>query len=892
MCSGVGLCDVYSRCDCSDGFEGPSCELRTCPSGEAWGAPYGLRGPYDYAFQSEVHADAVCSGRGLCDRATGHCACQHGFEGAACERLSCPQGTPTHHNPHSTCSGHGLCTNLERLAREFNYWDFPRPTYTQPWDKEKVYGCLCEPGYSGFDCSLRECSVGDDPLARNRGKVSDFERTGWQAWRDTADKEFQTANSRDHGTTKHAAQNSADWVVSDYGSKDRRFKAGVEQVGDGGLVNEKQLVYCQATGGYFTLRLGTMVSGRISHDAGPQAVERALAALKVGAVRVTFSNPDAAGACGGTLGPGSGGGGRGAGRTDNVVVVEFLQLAGRDARMQAFTGGDASVPPLELEAPLTKLTPSTGYVTLAHGSHGSLLGEQSVATNRLAQVCSGRGLCDEEVTGLCTCQRGFIASDRLKDGGPGGLRLRKDGLPAPGEGGGANDADIPGLRARIDGLPSPAFGDCGALDPSIFPAKLFSVDRANGEGGGVGGGAGSGEATSGRFGKALTAKKAQAGSGACPGTSLPLLNAESGSSDFSSRGGGQGACSGHGVCSGEPGWRCACEIGWGGFDCSLRECATGRAWFDFPRRNDEAHWALTECSGRGACDRELGVCRCGAGYRGAACDTLDCPIGRVFVVPTASAAASAAAAAAAVSGTGEGKGAGSSGSPHQALLTSSLKNPTGAGGRSAWHRLGEAAPEATIYSDLERSLGLGEPLAAERKGGSGFTRLRGSAAPEPRAHRESSATAHRRRARGEGAEPDAPPGFGDAGGANAPAALSAGALAAAGHALGAGAEDPSAFYGFERLRNSPGSGLVGSRGRFGGLEAASVAGRWSLPPPGTYCSGHGVCLSQAEHTARALDWRGETDVEYGERVEQRTRCVTYVTPAPFAPRHTHARTRA
>ena len=180
MCSGRGICDVFSRCQCSDGFEGPACELRVCPSGEAWSSPYGLRGPYEYDFR-DVHSDAVCSSRGICDRSTGRCDCQYGFEGAACERMSCPQGTQQQHqHGATTCSGHGLCTNLERLAKEFNYWDFPRPLYTTPWDRKKVYGCLCDVGYSVYDCSLRECSVGDDPLARNRGRPGDFKKSGMQ----------------------------------------------------------------------------------------------------------------------------------------------------------------------------------------------------------------------------------------------------------------------------------------------------------------------------------------------------------------------------------------------------------------------------------------------------------------------------------------------------------------------------------------------------------------------------------------------------------------------------------------------------------------------------------------------------------------------------------------
>eukprot|EP00944_MAST-04C_sp_MAST-4C-sp1_P016200 g16200.t1 len=30
------------------------------------------------------------------------------------------------------------------------------------WDADKIWGCICDPGYSGYDCSLRTCPYGDD----------------------------------------------------------------------------------------------------------------------------------------------------------------------------------------------------------------------------------------------------------------------------------------------------------------------------------------------------------------------------------------------------------------------------------------------------------------------------------------------------------------------------------------------------------------------------------------------------------------------------------------------------------------------------------------------------------------------------------------------------------
>ena len=31
------------------------------------------------------------------------------------------------------------------------------------WDALKVFGCLCDSGFTGYDCSLRTCPFGDDP---------------------------------------------------------------------------------------------------------------------------------------------------------------------------------------------------------------------------------------------------------------------------------------------------------------------------------------------------------------------------------------------------------------------------------------------------------------------------------------------------------------------------------------------------------------------------------------------------------------------------------------------------------------------------------------------------------------------------------------------------------
>ena len=37
------------------------------------------------------------------------------------------------------------------------------PNDPETWDADRIYGCFCDDGYEGYDCSLRSCPLGDDP---------------------------------------------------------------------------------------------------------------------------------------------------------------------------------------------------------------------------------------------------------------------------------------------------------------------------------------------------------------------------------------------------------------------------------------------------------------------------------------------------------------------------------------------------------------------------------------------------------------------------------------------------------------------------------------------------------------------------------------------------------
>jgi len=182
-CSGHGDCSAFDQCNCDRNWQASDCSERTCPfdlahvdtpkgdldmsftldttatltiSGSTV-YPYGTQESYplmtkgdsgNTVINDSAHYYMECSNKGLCDRKTGMCECFDGYDGAACQRASCP----------NSCSGHGTCETVADLAvGEFN-------NIYALWDKDATMGCKCDAGYDGADCSARSCPVGVDPL--------------------------------------------------------------------------------------------------------------------------------------------------------------------------------------------------------------------------------------------------------------------------------------------------------------------------------------------------------------------------------------------------------------------------------------------------------------------------------------------------------------------------------------------------------------------------------------------------------------------------------------------------------------------------------------------------------------------------------------------------------
>jgi hypothetical protein len=146
-CSGHGTCDENDPfvCNCDPGYDVVAdCSQMRCPYGHAW---------TDKAYNRTLaHMMAECSNQGLCNRKTGQCDCMPGFEGQACQKLSCGS---------ERCSDNGVCLTISQLYTF--YTPYASGAY-DAWDADQATMCVCFPGYTGPACEMRMCPKGVDPL--------------------------------------------------------------------------------------------------------------------------------------------------------------------------------------------------------------------------------------------------------------------------------------------------------------------------------------------------------------------------------------------------------------------------------------------------------------------------------------------------------------------------------------------------------------------------------------------------------------------------------------------------------------------------------------------------------------------------------------------------------
>ena len=121
------------------------------------------------AGEEEGHtAVAECSGAGDCDRSTGRCVCTPPFGGDACDIIPCK----------NDCSGHGKCYSLREAGVYSDGFRSTTSVSYDRWDADKIFGCICDIGWTGHDCGSRECAYGNDPLISGRvNEVQSFDCT-------------------------------------------------------------------------------------------------------------------------------------------------------------------------------------------------------------------------------------------------------------------------------------------------------------------------------------------------------------------------------------------------------------------------------------------------------------------------------------------------------------------------------------------------------------------------------------------------------------------------------------------------------------------------------------------------------------------------------------------
>jgi hypothetical protein len=77
-----------------------------------------------------------------------------GFTGSACERLACSLD----------CNEKGICFSMKDFASRTRSVESESFDYSTIWDANKIKGCKCDNLHYSYDCGLRECPNGDDPL--------------------------------------------------------------------------------------------------------------------------------------------------------------------------------------------------------------------------------------------------------------------------------------------------------------------------------------------------------------------------------------------------------------------------------------------------------------------------------------------------------------------------------------------------------------------------------------------------------------------------------------------------------------------------------------------------------------------------------------------------------
>lgn len=463
------------------------------------------------------------------------------------------------------CSGHGVCKTMREASNEFDGISLVSPAVNyNNWDADKITGCVCDPGFSGVDCSLRQCPMGLDPALPSTS-FAKIERYLLECRADAGYFTFQVLGrtsepipfDADPDTLRVSLQRTVrgiSSVLSSYDVEDIRVamrineNTGLATVCRDDTVAVTEITFSQVPGPRPPVKVQRTVAAT---RRWPRASERlSLLGSETGSVlrmstehRLYCPICTSESKCSGEV--------RFTFNSEVSTALNVTELGASSAiegavrsiqslRRTGITSFGVNVTIYGDEDRICSTSSNTTTVISIYSDFGNIHPALSILSSGYVNVtmddntgngtlreCSGQGYCDH-TTGLCSCMQSFdINKQEYRY-----LAKSSDG------------------RGNIGSR-----GDCGYLEPVS----------------------------------------------ACVSSTV--------------------SCSGHGRCGNSTG--CVCDDGFFGASCSLRLCPTGRSFFDEALYNDTAHRTAV-CSNNGVCDNVLGLCKCRDGFVGDACDMRDC----------------------------------------------------------------------------------------------------------------------------------------------------------------------------------------------------------------------------------------------------------------------------